>query len=557
MKIWQNWSIGSKLGGLFGSFLLLLAVLGVLELNWLGKLNAKTTAELHNRFNTTKLTNDTIANSTDNARITMQLFETTDPEQENKLNEQNNAISQRIGEAVGQIEKSLSSQEERDVFAVVTQNRNAYVSARQKAKALLVQSDNAPDLPTQRKRRDTAMAALNDEVIPALTVYRASWVKFIDLQSDAVQRSIKESADSYNRARLVALVVFVVILILAAAAAFAVTRTITIPIRHAVEHAEAIAAGDLKRTFQMVDRSETGKLLQSMSDMTTKLSGIIRDVREGSNAMASAASQVSSSAQSLSQGTSEQAASAEETSASLEEMNASITQNAENSRKVEQVAEQGAHSAEESGTAVQETVGAMKQIAAKISVIEDIAYQTNLLALNAAIEAARAGDQGRGFAVVAVEVRKLAERSQLAAKEISDLASRSVAVAERSGQLLADLVPAIRRTAELVQEVTAASAEQSSGVTQISRAMSQVDSVTQRNASSAEELSSTAEELAAQSAQLQQLMTFFRVADDDSAPRDTGKRQTEMFKTVRLGLGELKAQRPVDKTVEEPGFSRF
>jgi methyl-accepting chemotaxis protein len=202
----------------------------------------------------------------------------------------------------------------------------------------------------------------------------------------------------------------------------------------------------------------------------------------------------------------------------------------------------------------------MKQIAAKISVIEDIAYQTNLLALNAAIEAARAGDQGRGFAVVAVEVRKLAERSQLAAKEIGDLASNSVAVAERSGQLLTDLVPAIRRTAELVQEVTAASAEQSSGVTQINRAMSQVDSVTQRNASSAEELSSTAEELAAQSEQLQQLMTFFRIADNRSNDRSAEKKHREMFpqlKTVKMGLGELKPAKPVSKPAEESGFSRF
>ena len=557
MKTWRNWSIGSKLGGLFGSVLLVLAVLGVLELTWLGHLNTKTTAELRNRFNITKLTSDTIANSTDNARITMQMFETTDPQQENELIEVNSAISQKIGEAVGQIEKSLSSQEERDLFAVVTQNRNAYVGARQKAKALLTESGLALDVATQRKKRDQAMAALNDDVIPALTVYRASWVKFIDLQSEAAQRGIRQSAEAYSRARLVALVVFVMILLLAAGAAFAVTRTITTPIQHAVELAEAISAGDLKRTFLVTDRSETGKLLQSMSDMTTKLSAIIRDVREGSNAMASAAAQVSSSAQSLSQGTSEQAASAEETSASLEQMNASITQNAENSRKVEQVAEAGAHSAEESGTAVQETVGAMKQIAAKISVIEDIAYQTNLLALNAAIEAARAGDQGRGFAVVAVEVRKLAERSQLAAKEIGDLASRSVAVAERSGQLLGDLVPAIRRTAELVQEVTAASAEQSSGVTQINRAMSQVDTVTQRNASSAEELSSTAEELAAQSAQLQQLMTFFHVADNESLPGDAGKRQFDAFKTMRMGLGELKASRPANKAVEEPGFSRF
>jgi methyl-accepting chemotaxis protein len=140
----------------------------------------------------------------------------------------------------------------------------------------------------------------------------------------------------------------------------------------------------------------------------------------------------------------------------------------------------------------------MRSIAEKISIVEEIAYQTNLLALNAAIEAARAGEHGRGFAVVATEVRKLAERSQAAAKEIGGLAASSVKVAEKSKQLLADLVPAIRSTAELVQEVAAASAEQSSGVAQIHRALGNVDQITQRNASSAEELSSTAEEMAAQ-----------------------------------------------------------
>jgi methyl-accepting chemotaxis protein len=171
-----------------------------------------------------------------------------------------------------------------------------------------------------------------------------------------------------------------------------------------------------------------------------------------------------------------------------------------------------AHDAEESGQAVVKTVEAMKSIAEKISIIEEIAYQTNLLALNAAIEAARAGDHGRGFAVVATEVRKLAERSQVAAKEISRMASSSVATAERSGDLLVALVPSIRKATDLVREVAAASTEQASGVTQMNKAIAQMDQVTQQNASGAEELSSTAEELAQRAEQLLQTMSFFRVA---------------------------------------------
>jgi methyl-accepting chemotaxis protein len=194
-------------------------------------------------------------------------------------------------------------------------------------------------------------------------------------------------------------------------------------------------------------------------------------------------------------------------------MGASIGQNAESSRQTEQMANGSAQGAEESGRAVTETLGAMKEIAERTSIIEEIAYQTNLLALNAAIEAARAGEHGRGFAVVAQEVRKLAERAQVAAKQIGELAGSSVKVAERSGALLSDLVPSIRKTADLVQEVAAASQEQSAGVGQISRAMSQVDQVTQRNASAAEELSSTAEEMASQAESLQSLMSFFRLDD--------------------------------------------
>ena len=381
------------------------------------------------------------------------------------------------------------------------------------------------------------------------------------MQSTFAQQAVKDSAAAYAMGRRMALLTLLITLGIGGIAAYSTTKSVTGPIQQVVEHAERIAAGDLTREIMVTNRSETGKLQQAMMEMTDTLSKIIKDVREGSSAVASASSQLSASAQSLSQGTSEQAASVEETSSSLEEMNASITQNAESSRQMEQMALKGAHSAEESGRSVKDSVEAMKQIATRISIIEEIAYQTNLLALNAAIEAARAGDQGRGFAVVAAEVRKLAERSQSAAKEISDLASRSVGVAEQSGALIAELVPAIKKTAELVQDVAAASKEQSSGVEQINKAMNQVDTVTQRNASAAEELSSTAEELAAQSEQLQQSMTFFRVSGDQHAPHEEGKKILSSHSrvtyrahdTVRGTAGASSARQAA--TAEE--FSRF
>jgi methyl-accepting chemotaxis protein len=315
----------------------------------------------------------------------------------------------------------------------------------------------------------------------------------------------------------------VLVLILGVAMLLALQRLVLGPLggepAYAAEVARRVAQGNL--AFEIEGGAGDGRsAMGALRLMVGKLAEVTSQVRNSAASLASAAGQVSAAAQSMSSGTSEQAASVEETTSSLEEMTASITANAENSRQMEQIATRGARDAEKAGEAVLETVEQMKTIAEKISIVQEIAYQTNLLSLNAAIEAARAGEHGRGFAVVASEVRRLAERSQAAAKEISALAGTSVKVAERSGQLLGDLVPSIRKTAELVQEVTATSAEQASGVSQINQAMGQVDQATQRNAAAAEELSSTAEEMTSQAQALEALMAFFTLAASAPAAPD-------------------------------------
>jgi len=343
-------------------------------------------------------------------------------------------------------------------------------------------------------------------------------------------------------------------------------RMLSNPVRAMASHLAEMASGggDLTKRVGVSVNDEIGDMANYLNTFLDKLEKIIIEVKGGAGSISAAAQQVASSSSSLSQGTSEQAASVEETTSSLEEMSASINQNTENSRQMEGVATKGAREAEQSGKAVKQTVEAMKSITEKINIIDEIAYQTNLLALNAAIEAARAGEHGKGFAVVATEVRKLAERSQAAAKEISTLASDSVKVAEQSGNLLDELVPSIQKTAELVQEVAAASREQSSGVNQINKAMSQVDQVTQRNASAAEELSSTSEEMASQSEALLQLMGFFIVGGEEASGfsflhqggAKTIAAHHEPQHTTHFAAA-TKASAKTVKTSEDHSFARF
>jgi methyl-accepting chemotaxis protein len=298
--------------------------------------------------------------------------------------------------------------------------------------------------------------------------------------------------------------------------------------------ATAAARGDFSTHMNLAGREGFYRLVGEMLNrMMATVGATLLDVRAAAGRLGQSAAQVTDTAYSLAHAASEQAASVEQTSASLQEMADSVQRNAANARETEQMASHAADEAAQGGQSVMQTVDAMKSIATKISIIDDIAYQTNLLALNAAIEAARAGEHGRGFAVVAAEVRKLAERSQIAAQEISTLAGASVQRAEQAGQLLAAMVPNIRNTSALVEEIAAASTEQADSVSQITSAMEQINQATQHNAAGSEELSATAEQLKTEADQLQRLVEHYQLEAAPPARTPGGATRLDQQRRVR------------------------